>query len=77
MDLLKLSIRLFQRGMRDSGLETCEIGRLDGKSIITRSTLFSKETWKTQLITIMIKQINSKKIQKNPINIKKKKKIVV
>jgi hypothetical protein len=44
MDLLKLSIRLFQRGMRDSGLETCEIGRLDGKSIITRSTLFSKET---------------------------------
>jgi hypothetical protein len=44
VDLIKLSTHLFQGGVRDSGSKTCRIGRLDGTSTITRSTLFLKET---------------------------------
>jgi hypothetical protein len=44
MELIKLSACLFQGGMRESGSETCKIGRLNGMSIKTRSTLFSKDT---------------------------------
>jgi hypothetical protein len=41
MDSIKLSIRLFQGGMRENGLEMWIIKRLDGMSIRTRLTLFS------------------------------------
>jgi hypothetical protein len=55
MDSIKLSTHLFQGRLRDSGSKTCKIGRLsgsktckigrlDGTYVITRSTLFSKET---------------------------------
>jgi hypothetical protein len=44
MDLIKLSIHLFQKGMKGNGLEMCGIKRMDGTSAITRSTLFLKET---------------------------------
>jgi hypothetical protein len=47
--------------MRDSGLEMCEMGKLDGTSIILRPTLFLKETYKTQLFTRWIRQINPEK----------------
>jgi hypothetical protein len=42
MDSIKLSTHLFQGRLR--GSKTCKIGRLDGTYVITRSTLFSKET---------------------------------
>ncbi len=70
MDLIKLSIHLFRKGMKDNGLDMCGIKRLDGTSTITRSTLFLEETWKTQLFTITIKQISSEKIKTNIINMK-------
>jgi hypothetical protein len=41
VDSIKLSIHLFQGGMKDNGLEMCKIERLDGTSIKTRLTLFS------------------------------------
>jgi hypothetical protein len=44
MDSIKLSTHMFQGRLRDSGSKTCKIGRLDGTYVITRSTLFSKET---------------------------------
>jgi hypothetical protein len=44
MDLIKLSIHLFRKGMKDNGLDMCGIKRLDGTSTITRSTLFLEET---------------------------------
>jgi len=44
MDYIKLSICLFQGGMRESGSEMYKIGRLDGTSIKTRSTLFLEDT---------------------------------
>ncbi len=73
---IKLSIRLFQGGMRDSGLKTCGIGKLDGTYAITRSTLFLEETWETQLFIRQIRQINLEKIKINPINIKARNKVV-
>jgi hypothetical protein len=39
MDSIKLSIHLFQRGMKERGLEMCRIRRLDDTSTITRLTL--------------------------------------
>jgi hypothetical protein len=58
VDSLKLSTRLFQGKMRDIGLKTCRIERLDGTSIITRSTLFLEDTWKKQAFIRWIRQIN-------------------
>jgi hypothetical protein len=44
MDSIKLSICLFRGGMRDSGSEMYEIGKLDGTYVITRSTFLLEET---------------------------------
>jgi hypothetical protein len=55
MDSIKLSIHLFQGGMRDSGLKTCGIRRLDGTFIITRLTFFLEKTWETQFLTRIIR----------------------
>jgi hypothetical protein len=39
--LIKLSIHLFQGGIKESGSKMCIIKKLDGTSARTRSTLFS------------------------------------
>jgi len=44
MNSTKLSTRLFQGRMRESGLEMRIIRRLDGTFVKTRSTLLSKDT---------------------------------
>jgi hypothetical protein len=44
IDLIKLSTCMFQGGMKNNGSKTCEIGKLDGSFVITRSTLFLKKT---------------------------------
>jgi hypothetical protein len=53
--------------MSESDLETCGIERLDVTSTRTRSTLFLKDTWKTQVFTRRIRpnecRKNSRSIQ--------------
>jgi hypothetical protein len=41
VDLIKLSIHLFQGGVKDNGLKKCKIERLDGTYARKKSSLFS------------------------------------
>jgi hypothetical protein len=42
MDSVKLSIDMFQKGMKENSSKMCGIEKMDGTSIETRSTLFQK-----------------------------------
>jgi hypothetical protein len=47
-DSMKFSMHMFHWGMKDNGLKTCKIRRLNGTFARTRSTLFLEDTLKKE-----------------------------